>query len=214
MNLNAPDILDTQKLASPVSMKRLGCNKSNSIMTEKELKNEIIKQLHEGHTKLELYEHYKDTTKDETLRKILTSRPSAELRQKFKTTHLLLSIVWGIFILLELLGIIDLFVNFDIKFLFSLVISIYITIHLWNFDGRFLVPGMLWFAFTIFNVFREVDADYIPDAEYGFVLLVSGIYTIILLTGMYLMFYLKKHVFGYYKWQQTFFSTDDVIKFE
>lgn len=183
-------------------------------MTEKELKNVIIKQLHEGSTKSQLYEQYKHTTKDETLRKILASRPSKALRQKYKTAHLLLSVVWGIFILLELLGILDLFVNFDIKFLFSLMISIYITIHIWNFDGRFLVPGMLWFAFTIINVFREVDADYIPDAEYGFVLVVSGIYTIILLTGMYLMYYLKKHVFGYYKWQQTLINSDEPIKFE
>ena len=68
----------------------------------------------------------------------------------------------------------------------------------------------------VINESIKKDSSIIPTAitEYGFVLVVSGIYTIILLTGMYLMFYLKKHVFGYYKWQQTFFSTDDVIKFE
>ena len=183
-------------------------------MAEKAIKLEILKKLYEGTSKSDLYNEYKEEIKDDTLRKVLASKPSNELRKKFKTAHLFLSIIWGIFILLELLGILDLIVDFDIKFFISLMISIYITINIWKFDGRFLFPGIIWFGFTIFNVYREYDSDYISDSEYGTVLVIATVYFIILLIGIYLMYYLKKNVFGYYNWPQTLLNKEEVIQYE
>jgi hypothetical protein len=183
-------------------------------MKEKEIKFEIFKNLNEGASKSELYNQFKKETKDENLRNILASRPSYELRKKFKTAHILLSIIWGFFILLELLGIIDLIVDFDIKFLFSLIISIYITINIWKFDGRFLIPGIIWFGLTIFNAFYGIDSAYVPDSDYGTILIFTSVYTIILCIGIYLMYYIKKNVFSYYNWIQPILNKDEEIKFE
>jgi hypothetical protein len=112
-------------------------------MTEKEVKSEITEKLNQGTSKSILYNEFNGEIKNESLRKILASRPSYGLKLKYKRTHLILSIIWGFFILLELIGILDLIVIFDLKFLISLIISIYITINIWKFNGRFFLPGII-----------------------------------------------------------------------
>ena len=183
-------------------------------MTEKEIKSEITEKLNQGTSKLILYNEFKDKIADESLRKILASRPSYELKLKFKKAHLILSIIWGFFILLELIGIIDLIVSFDIKYFISLILSIYITINIWKFDGRFFLPGIIWFVFTIFNSYRELNSIYEHDSEYGMILIISFVYSLILVVGIYLMYNIRKNVFNYYNWFQPILNQDDEIQFE
>lgn len=183
-------------------------------MTEKALKSEIIDKINQGTSKSELFDQYKDNVEEKSLRIILASRPSYELKQKFKKEHLILSIIWGLFILLELIGILDSIVSFDLKYLFSLIISIYITINIWKFDGRFFLPGIIWFIFTIFNSFRELNSIYQYDPDYGILLITTLVYSLILVIGIYLKYYIKKNVFSYFNWFQQILNRDDDIKFE
>tara|TARA_R110001592_G_scaffold101439_1_gene287096 strand:- start:89 stop:643 length:555 start_codon:yes stop_codon:yes gene_type:complete len=183
-------------------------------MTEQEIKSEITEKLNQGTAKSILYNQFKDKINDESLRKILASRPSYELKLKFKKAHLILSIIWGLFILLELSGILDLIVSFDIKFFISLILSIYITINIWKFDGRFFLPGIIWFVFTILNLYRELDNMYEYDSDYGFVLIITLVYSLILVVGIYLMYNIRKNVFSYYNWFQPILNQDDEIQFE
>lgn len=162
-------------------------------MTEQEIKSEITEKLNQGTSKSILYNEFKGKIKDESLRKILASRPSYELKLKFKKAHLMLSIIWGgFFILLELIGIIDLIVSFDIKYFISLLLSIYITINIWKFDGRFFLPGIIWFIFAIFNSYSELNSMYEHDSDYGIILIISFVYSLILVFGIYLMYHIKK----------------------
>lgn len=183
-------------------------------MTEKALKSKIIDEINQGTSKSKLFEHYKDHFEQESLRKILASRPSYELKQKFKTKHLVVSIIWGLFIVLELIGLLDLMLSFDLKYLFSLIISIYITINIWKFDGRFFLPGIIWFIFSIFNSFRELNSIDQYDADYGIIWIVTLIYSLILMVGIYLMYHIKKNVFSYFNWFQPILNPDDDIQFE
>ncbi len=183
-------------------------------MTEQKIKSEISEKLNQGTSKSVLYNQFKDEIKDESLRKILASRPSYELKLKFKKTHLMLSIIWGFFILVELLGLLDFIVAFDLKFLFSLSISIYITINIWKFDARFLLPGIIWFVFTIFNSFRELYSIYQYDSDYDVILMISFAYSLILVVGIYLMYTIRKNVFSYYKWFQPVLNRVDEMQFE
>lgn len=183
-------------------------------MTEKEIKSEITEKLNEGISKSILYNEFKGEINDESLRKILASRPSYEQKLKFKKSHLILSIIWGFFILLELIGLLDLIVSFDLKFFISLILSIYIAINIWKFDGRFFLPGIIWFVFTIINSFRELNSIYQFDSDYSIILIFAVAYSLILVIGIYLMYNIRKNVFDYYNWFQPILNNDNEIQFE
>ncbi len=183
-------------------------------MTEKEIKSEITEKLKQGTSKSFLYDQFKDKIKDEALRRILASSPTYEQRLKFKIMHLILSIIWGLFILLELIGILDFIISFDIKLVFSMIISIYITINIWKFDGRFFIPGIVWFAITILYSFFEINSIYQDDPYYNLILIITSGYSLILVVGIYLMHHIKKNVFSYLKWFQPTLNRDDEIQFE
>ena len=183
-------------------------------MTEKELKSEITKKIQQGTSKSDLYDQFKDNSEDEALRKILASKPSFELRMKFKRTHLFLSIIWGSFILLELFSVLDLIVNFDLKLFISIIVSIYLAVNIWRFDGRFFLPGIIWFTFTIFNVFKEIFNLYEYDPDFDIIFIISASYGIILVLGIYLMYDIRKNVFGYFKWFQPELDKNNKSAFE
>ncbi|RAJ11899.1 hypothetical protein [Olleya aquimaris] len=183
-------------------------------MTEQDIKSVITEKLNQGISKSILYNEFKDKIKEESLRKFLASRPTYELKLKFKKSHLILSIIWGFFILLELFGILDLIIFFDIKYFISLILSIYITINIWKFDGRFFLPGIIWFVFTILNSFSELNNIYTYDSDYGIILIISFIYSLILIIGIYLMYIIRKNVFSYYNWFQPILNQEDKIQFE
>ncbi len=183
-------------------------------MINKDIKSEITEKLNQGTSKPDLYDQFKDRVDSKSLKRFLASRPSYELKLKFKKMHLFLSIIWGLFILLELIGTLDLIVSFDIKFFISLILSIYITINIWKFDGRFFLPGIIWFVFTIFNLFRELRSFYQYDPDSNILLFISVVYCLILVVGIYLMYYLRKNVFSYFKWFQPELDKEDEIQFE
>jgi hypothetical protein len=183
-------------------------------MTEKEIESKITEKLNQGISKSILYNQFKGEIKDASLRKILASRPSYESKLKFKKMHLILSIIWLLFILLELIGILDLIASFDIKFFISLILSMYITINIWKFDGRFFLPGIIWFVLTIFNSFSELNAMYQYDADFNLILTFLFVYSLILVVGIYLMYNIRKNVFSYYNWFQPIINQDEEIQFE
>ena len=116
--------------------------------------------------------------------------------EKFKKSHLLLSIIWGFYLLFELIAIFDLLVQFTILTFISLLLSIYATINIWKFDGRFFLSGILWFVVTIFRSFNELGSVFINE-DYTFVLIFLPIYTSVLTLGIYLMYTIRQHVFYY-----------------
>ncbi|WP_299126214.1 hypothetical protein [uncultured Winogradskyella sp.] len=184
-------------------------------MTEKEIRLEITKRISQGESKSSLYEYYKTEIKDETLRSILATRPSYEHWKKFKVAHLMLSLIWGVFILFELTGIFDLMMSFDIKLLASLLLSMYVTFNIWKFDGRFFLPGIVWFSFTIIRMFSELGApDLVEDADLKFGYIFALIYSVILSVGIYLMYYIRKNAFSYMKWFKPIINQDGDIQFE
>lgn len=183
-------------------------------MTIKEAKAEIITKINKGISKSDLYAQFKDDINDRTLRKLLASRPSYTLKKKYKNTYILLFIIWGLFILLELLGIFDLIMSFNIKTLISLSVSLFLAFKIWDFDGRFLIPGIIWFGLSIINAYLQLDSANIGDSDYGIILIVLFVYTILLSIGIYLMYILKKNVFYYYKWNQLIQKPDENINFE
>ncbi|MBO3098355.1 hypothetical protein [Gelidibacter pelagius] len=183
-------------------------------MTEKEIKTEVVLKLNQGVSKLDIYDQLKGLGDDDTLRKIIASRPTIDQKNAFKTVQLLISIIWGLFAGLELLGTVELIANFDLKYLISIIVTIYITINIWKFDGRFLLPGIIWFFLTIINSFRDTYNGYEFDPDFEFLRNITIIYTAILLIGIYLMYYLKKNVFDYYQWFQPELNDMNERKFE
>lgn len=183
-------------------------------MTEQEIKSEIIERLHQGTSKAIVYDEFKDNIKDESLRKILASRPSYELKLKFKNAHLLLSIIWGCYVLLEFIGSLPLIASLDIKSLLSLTLAMYITYKIWNFDGRYFLPGIFWFVVSIFNSFSELHIVEEYELDYGILLISFWIYSLFLIGGIFLMYHIRKNVFSYYIWFQPILNEDNEIQFE
>lgn len=184
-------------------------------MRDKKIKTEVILKIKQGVSKLDIYEQLKDSVDDDKLRNIIASRPTVEQMNKFKTAQLFVCVIWGIFIILELFGILDLIINFDIKHLISITGSFYIAINIWKFDGRFLLPGIIWFLFTIVNSFRDLyNNTYEFDPDFSLFRNLTLIYALILLIGTYMMYYLKKNVFYYYQWFQPELNNENQKKFE
>ncbi|MEP5935354.1 MAG: hypothetical protein ABJ218_09560 [Winogradskyella arenosi] len=183
-------------------------------MTEQDIKSEITEKLNQGASKSALYHEFNHKIKEESLRNFLASRPSYELKLKYKKYHLALSIIWGFYMVLELIGLLDLIISFDLKHFISLVLSIYITFNIWKFDGRFFLPGTIWFVFTIFNSFSELNLMYQYDPDYDIILIISSLYSLILLSGINLMYHIKKNVFRYYNWFQPIVNQNEEIQFE
>jgi hypothetical protein len=183
-------------------------------LSNKEIKSEIINRLSQGDLKSELYEQYQGGVNEESLRTILASRPSYLLWQKFKRKHLVLSLIWGFFIFFELLGIFELLIKFDIKTIISILLSIYITINIWKFDGRFFLVGIIWFSFTIITSFIEINTLYYYSVDYKLLIAFTSLYSIVLSAGIYLMYHLRIHVFSYMEWFRPFSSNVELRKFE
>lgn len=183
-------------------------------MINKEIKSEINEKLNQGSSKSDLYDQFRDKVDHESLKKYLASRPSYELKLKFKRMHLILSIIWGLFILLEMIGILDLIASFDLTYFVSLIVSIYLTINIWRFDGKFFLSGIIWFVLTIFNSFSELDSIYQYDPDFNLILVISVLYSLILLVGILLMYHIRRQVFSYYKWFQPELDRNDEIQFE
>ncbi|EPR73620.1 hypothetical protein ADIWIN_1257 [Winogradskyella psychrotolerans RS-3] len=182
-------------------------------MTEKDIKREIVNKISQGDSKTVIYNNYKDRMDDENLRRFLATRPSYILWKKFKKSHLLLSIIWAFYLLFELIVIFDLLIQFNIVTFISLLLSIYITINIWKFDGRFFLLGILWFVVTIFRSFNELGSVLIND-DYKFVLVFILIYTSILTLGIYLMYAIRKHVFYYIKWFKPILNEEGEVQYE
>ena len=183
-------------------------------MTEREIKLMTSRRLAAGELKSDLFFELKDQLEEKSLRAILAARPSYLLQLKYKVEHLVLSIIWGLFILVELTGIIGLFIDFDLKYLITLVLSIYIAINIWKFDGRFFLPGIIWFAFSIFNAFGELYANFIYEPDFKLLFTIMMIYSAVLVIGIYLMYQIKRNVFSYFKWFKPDLNFNDEISYE
>ena len=169
-------------------------------MTEKELKKIIAQKLTQGNTKTEIYHELKDANQDDSIRKILAARPPINLSPKIKLLQKTLVMVWIIFWLIEFIGAIDSVINFDIKYLISFAISTYVTVQIWKFHGDFYLPAIFWFVWTIFNTLKQLSGSnelYFID---NFMIVISVLYLILIISGIILMLIIRKNVFGYYNW--------------
>ncbi|WP_178985685.1 hypothetical protein [Winogradskyella helgolandensis] len=183
-------------------------------MNEKDIRKQITKDISDGAIKSALYNQYKDKIDDKNLRNILASRPSYELWKKFKNSHVVLSLIWGFYLLFELIGIFELMIEFNVIQLISILLSIYITLSIWKFDGRFFLPGIVWFSVTIIRSFSELNSVFNSDIDYKAAFIFVVIYGSILALGIYLMVYIRKRVFYYMKWFKPILNDDGDIQYE
>ncbi|WP_179335061.1 hypothetical protein [Winogradskyella costae] len=182
-------------------------------MTEKDFKREIVNKISQGDSKSLIYNEYKDKMDTENLRRFLANRPSYDLWKKFKKRHLLLSVIWAFYLFFELMSIFDLLEQFNIMTFISLLLSIYITISIWKFDGRFFLSGIVWFVVTILRSFNVLGSEFITY-DYKFVLIFIMLYTVTLTLGIYLMYSIRKHVFYYIKWFKPILNEEGEIQYE
>ncbi len=63
-------------------------------------------------------------------------------------------------------------------------------------------------------LFFEFQSELISDADLKFIYIVLALYVLLLGSGIYLMYYLKKKVFKYIKWFKSVANEDNKIKFE
>ncbi|SDI23032.1 hypothetical protein [Winogradskyella thalassocola] len=183
-------------------------------MNNKDIRKQITKEISEGAGKSALYNQYKDQLNDENLRAMLASRPSFKLWKRYKNVHLILSLIWGFYILVELIGIFELMIAFNIIHLISLLLSIFVTINIWKFDGRFFLPGIVWFSVTIIRTFSELNSVFNSDVDYKAAFIFVMIYGSILILGIYLMVYIRKHVFYYMTWFKPILNEEGEIQYE
>jgi hypothetical protein len=183
-------------------------------MNEKTLKSEIHRGLKNGKSKSELYEEYSHTMDDNLLRRILASRPSHEVKNKFRLLHKTICWIWISIFALELLGSFEPLLNFDIKVLISLAISAYLLIQLWKFNGEIYLPAIFWLILGIFNGVKEQIHLPKDDLDYAAMMIFSWSYILLLLTTISLMLIVRKNVFGYYNLFKPAYDQNNKIVFQ
>ncbi len=167
---------------------------------KKNLKREILENLKNGKSKTEIYEELSPTADDKELRRILASRPSPNTNKRLRIIHKLVCWIWIFIFLVEILGLFDLFVNFDIKVLASFVITAYLLVQLWKFNGDVLLPSIIWLALGIFNNVRELTNIPKDDVDYDAIVIFSWSYTLVVIVVIGLTYLVRKKVFSYYDW--------------
>jgi len=177
-------------------------------------KKEILDRLKNGLDKRTIYHEFQDKMDDAHLRRILASRPSNNTATKFRILHKILSWIWVLFVLSELLGIVNLVINFDVKIFISLVISTYIMIQVWKFNGDVFLPGMIWLVWAVFNSIKELRYLTPPEPDYDFLMTFSIGYIFFISIAILLMYIVRKHVFDYYNWFKPDTDNHDDIVFE
>ncbi|MFT6981283.1 MAG: hypothetical protein ACJAUD_000046 [Crocinitomicaceae bacterium] len=182
-------------------------------MTIKQLNSQIIKGIRSGASKSELYEEFKEEVDLETLRKALASQPSLELRNYFKFYHRLVSFIVGFFILFELLGLYEFFIDFRIEPLISVAISFYIAVKIWSFSGPFFLSGVIWLLSAIVMTFFDLSA-IAYDSTYDGVRIVMVIYSCVIFIGVVMMWMLHKHAFTYYHCFQPKRDSENCSRYE
>lgn len=169
-------------------------------MFESELRSELLKKMSLGQSKHELYEFYKGEYREEKLRATLASIPSTELRKRYRIKFMILSLIWGVFVILELLSILELLLGFNIVRVLSLVAAVYLTLNIWRFNGKFFLSGIIWFGITVIKtLILLVNSDQ-SESNYTFLFFFALTYSSMLVLGIYIMQDIKTNVFGYYDW--------------
>ena len=178
-------------------------------------KAEILNKLREGLSKSEVYQKFSEEMYDDELRKTLARRPSTSLSPKFKILHKVVCWFWTVIVLIECLSLVDFILGeFDIIVLLSLVVSIYIVIQLWRFDGYFYLPGIVWLIWGIFNTLSDLRSFPMNDPDYRLFMFIGLGYMVFLLLTIGLMYIVRKNVFGYYHWFQPAKNENGDILFE
>ena len=70
-------------------------------------------------SKNDVYEKYSQTMDDNILRRVLASIPSPDTNRKYRVLHKFICWIWILVFAIELLGLFDLLVKFDVKLLIS-----------------------------------------------------------------------------------------------
>lgn len=183
-------------------------------MSTKSSTTELLKQLRQGTSKSELYEKYKNQIDEQSLRLTLASRPSQKLFRRYRFLQLTIATLWLIFALLELLGSIDLFYNFDLDIVLSLLITFYLCIQIWRFNANVFLPGALWLLYAAVSGLMDIRHLQNTDPDYGILITISLAYPAILIITASLMLWLKRQVFSYYHWFRPAKAADGQILFE
>lgn len=180
-------------------------------MSEKILKRENLKK---GKSKTEIYEEFSPTSVDKELRRILASRPSQNTGKSQRIIHKVICWIWILIFIAELLGLFDLFVNFDIKVLASFAITTYLLIQLWKFNGDVFLPSIIWLIWGMFNNLQELINLPKDDIDYDAIIIISWSYMLIMIVAIGLTYLVRKNVFSYYNWFKPAIDNKNQIVFQ
>ncbi len=182
-------------------------------MTNKQLNSHIKKRIRSGTSKSELYAELSEVAEDEVLRKALALQPSYELRTYFKKYYWLVSVIIGIFVLVELLGLYGFFLDYRIERLIPISVSVYLAVKIWNFSGPFFLSGVIWLSFSFFQGYYHLYS-LTHDPDFGILKIITVIYSIVILFGIIFMWMIYRNVFGYYHWFQPKVDDENRSMFE
>src|SRR5690606_24827484 len=171
-------------------------------MKKSKIRKEVKGILKNGTSKTEIYEllRQRENIPDEELRKLLASIPDTNTDKIDKILHKIICVFWALFALIEISNVIDGLISLDLKLLISFIVTVYITVQIWRFNGNLYLPAIVWLGLSIINVLREFYSidPYNPDHELYQILIY--VYITVVMIAIALMLIVRKNVFGYYKW--------------
>lgn len=169
-------------------------------MIENLLRDKIVEQLKQGKSKLEIYNELEAYSQNKNLRRILASIPTKLERKNNRILHKLISFLWIILFITELMTLFDFYIQFDIKALISFAITTYLMTQIFRFNGDILLPSTIWLGWAILNFIMELLELPKSDPDFEIVLIVGWVYMVIFAIAITLTLILRNRVFGYYKW--------------
>ncbi|MEN8225296.1 MAG: hypothetical protein ABFS05_08040 [Bacteroidota bacterium] len=181
---------------------------------EKDIREEIFAALKDGNSKQEIFDKYKESEDNNVLRRFLASRPSKEVKNKFKSLNRVIIVLWLAILLIELLGIL---IEIDLLSVASILVTIFILFKLDVFDGNIYMSSILWAGWGIFWILRELTSlstSLAPEEEEDIPLLLVTIAFFVLIKMIIIVcsLLIKRKAFPYYSWFQP--KKDDQGNFQ
>ncbi|MCM4162408.1 MULTISPECIES: hypothetical protein [unclassified Arenibacter] len=185
-------------------------------MKKSEIRKEIKVILKNGTSKIGVYEslRQRDDIPDVELRKLLASIPDANIDKIDKVLHKIICVFWVLFALIEIGNVIDGLISINLKLLISFIVTVYITVQIWRFNGDLYLPAIVWLGLSVINALREFYSIDPYDPDYELYQIMTYVYISVVIIVIALMIIVRKNVFGYYKWFKPEMNFKNEIMFE
>ena len=178
----------------------LTCMERTDHSQHKILNRIVLDALKKKRSKDEVYQELRVDWDDDTLRKILASRPSPSLSISQKIMHKFVCFVWVLLFLFDLIGLTDLYIQFDIKLLISFGVTTYLLVQIWRFHGDVFLPSVFWLCIGIYSNIIELAHFSPADPDYDGVVAVTLVLLFLMALTALLTYLLYRKVFGHFHW--------------